>query len=192
MDTLESLITRLQKLIDVATGKLEANLTPRQIREYHEIMEELLSRYHLAAYMVGAGTEEISEKARAKIVEGVANQLAFLQGFITEIEDNDTFVMGWEARARMYGESISTPYWAGKTKMLPLPALPAEIVDGQPSTQCGSNCKCKIRVEVVNEKNGDYNAYWEYGDTLDHCQQCKERERSWNPLKIRNGVLLSE
>lgn len=186
MDTLESLITRLQNLIDAATGKLEANLTPRQIREYHEIMEELLSRYHLAAYMVGAGTEEISEKARAKIVEGVANQLAFLQGFITEIEDNDTFVMGWEARARMYGESIKEPYWVGKTKILPIPSVP-----GSGDTQCLTNCKCFLEVKNYNEAKGNADVYWRLTPS-ENCQTCKQRAQEWNPLKIRNGVLLSD
>ena len=188
MDDLESLIARLQKLIDAATGKLEDNLSPAQIREYHTIMEELLTRYHLAAYMVGADTATLSDKARAKVREGVANQLAFLQGFITEIEGEEEFKAGWENRARQYATSVKVPYWEGKVKLLPLPAMPGEIG----STQCGQACGCEWDVKTIDAEKGDYNAYWRYGDTVNHCQTCKERARTWNPLKIRNGVLLSD
>jgi len=186
VDDLESLITRLQSLIDAATGNLIDNLSPAQISEYHEVMEELLSRYHLAAYMVGAGQDVVSDKAREKILEGVANQLAFLQGFITEIEDNDTFEMGWQARARMYGESIKEPYWNGRVKLLPLPSMP-----GDGTTNCKTNCGCSWEVKAVNADKGDYDARWRRG-LKDSCQTCIERENTWNPIRIRNGVLLSD
>lgn len=186
MDELEALISRLQELIDTATNGLIDNLSRSQIAEYHQIMEELLSRYHLAAYMVGAGTSEVSDEARERVQEGIANQLAFLQGFVTEIEDHDTFVMGWNARARMYGESIKEPYWNGKVKLLPLPAMP-----GDGTTQCLTNCGCSWEVKTINAKNGDYDAKWCRG-LEDSCQTCKQRETEWNPLKIRGGVLLSE
>ena len=186
MDELESLIARLQALIDAATGNLEANLSPAQVREYHAIMEELLSRYHLAAYMTGAGTVEISAEARGKVLEGVAVQLAFLDNFITEIEDNDTFVMGWTARARMYGESIKEPYWNGRVKLLPLPSMP-----GDGTTQCLTNCRCSWDVTTINERIGDYDARW-IRDARDSCQTCIQRAQEWNPLRIRGGVLLSD
>lgn len=184
MDELEGLITRLQSLIDAATGKLIDNLSPAQIQEYHEVMEELLSRYHLAAYMVGAGTDVVSGKAREKVLEGVANQLAFLQGFITEIEDNDTFEMGWQARARMYGESIKEPYWNGRVKLLPLPAMP-----GDGTTQCLTNCQCSWDIR----KTGDdtYICKW-VRDARDSCQTCIQRASEWKALKVVNGVLLND
>jgi len=183
VDDLESLITRLQSLIDAATGNLIDNLSPAQISEYHEVMEELLSRYHLAAYMVGAGTDVVSDKAREKILEGVANQLAFLQGFITEIEDNDTFEMGWQARARMYGESIKEPYWNGRVKLLPLPSVP-----GSGDTQCLTNCKCFLEVKNYNAEKGNADVYWRLSQ-VEHCQTCVQRATEWNPLKVRGNVL---
>lgn len=184
MDELESLIARLQSLIDAATGNLEANLSPAQIREYHAIMEELLSRYHLTAYMTGAGTVEISAEARGKVLEGVAVQLAFLDNFITEVEGAEEFKAGWENRARQYATSVKVPYWEGKVKLLPLPAMPGDL-----STQCGQACGCKWDIKAVDAEKGDYNAHWQYGDTVNHCQTCKERSRTWNPLRIRAGVL---
>jgi len=187
VDDLESLITRLQSLIDAATGKLIDNLSPAQISEYHEVMEELLSRYHLAAYMVGAGTDVVSDKAREKVLEGVANQLAFLQGFVTEIEGEEEFKNGWTSRAASYAESIKEPYWTGKVKVLPVPAVPGDM-----TSDCGVQCHCKLRVQTVNAVNGDYDVYWIYGDNQKHCPQCKERSRTWSPLKIRQGVLLSD
>ena len=184
MDDLESLITRLQSLIDAATGKLIDNLSLAQISEYHEVMEELLSRYHLAAYMVGAGTGVVSDKAREKILEGVANQLAFLQGFITEIEGEEEFKAGWENRARQYATSVKVPYWEGKVKLLPLPAMPADL-----TTECGQGCKCSCDIKRVGKDR--YEARWTL-HPAEHCQGCLERSRSWNPLVVDNGVLLSE
>lgn len=186
MDDPESLITRLQSLIDAATGKLIDNLSPAQISEYHEVMEELLSRYHLAAYMVGAGTQTVTGLARERVLNGIAGQLAYLDVFIDEIRDADTGEMGWMPRARMYGESIGEAYWAGKTKGLPLPSLPK---DG--TTQCLTNCSCKWEIKTIDEGKRNYDAYWRRG-AQDSCQTCIERENTWNPIRIRNGVLLSE
>lgn len=184
MNEIESLIARLQSLIDAATGNLEANLSPTQIQEYHEIMEELLSRYHLAAYMTGAGTVEISAEARGKVIEGVAVQLAFLDNFITEIEDTEEFKAGWENRARQYATSIKVPYWEGKVKLLPLPAMPGDF-----TTECGQGCKCSWDIKKVGKDR--YEAYWTL-HPAEHCQGCLERSRQWNPLVVDNGVLLSE
>lgn len=186
MDDLESLIARLQKLIDAATGKLIDNLSPAQIREYHTIMEELLTRYHLAAYMVGAGTQTVTGLARERVTAAVAGQLAYLEVFIDEIRDADTGDMGWSARARMYGESIGESYWAGKTRGLPLPSLPK---DG--TTQCLTNCKCRWDVKTIDEGKRDYDAYWKMSKA-EHCQTCTQRAQEWNPIRIRNGVLLSD
>lgn len=186
MDDLESLIARLQKLIDAATGKLIDNLSPAQIREYHTIMEELLTRYHLAAYMVGAGTQTVTGLARERVTAAVAGQLAYLEVFIDEIRDADTGDMGWSARAKMYGESIGESYWAGKTRMLPLPSLPK---DG--TTQCLTNCSCRWEIKWIDEKKRDADAYWRRG-AQDSCQTCVQRAQEWNPIRIRNGVLLSD
>jgi hypothetical protein len=183
MDSLDALTERLKELIDLATDGLIADLGSSA--EYQEIMSELLVRYHTAAYLVGAGTDTVSDAARAKITGGVASQLAFLERFVTEIQGAEEFEAGWQARARSYAESVKVPYWTGRTKVLPLPALPGEAF----STQCGQACRCSWEIRTIDAEKGDYDAYWIYGKAEIHCQSCIERENTWNPLRIRDGEL---
>lgn len=180
MERLDALIERLKELIDLATDGLIGDLGSSA--EYQEIMSELLTRYHTAAYLVGADTDDISPAARRKIVDGVANQLAFLERFVTEIQGAAEFQAGWEARARSYAESVKEPYWEGKVKLLPLPAMPGEAF----STQCGQNCRCEWVIKKVGAN--DYEARWTL-NPAEHCQTCLERSRTWNPLKVIDGEL---
>jgi hypothetical protein len=177
MERLDALIERLKELIDLATDGLIADLSRHA--EYQEIMAELLARYHTAAYLVGAGTDTVSDAAREKIVGGVASQLAFLERFVTEIQGAEAFEAGWQARARSYAESVKVPYWHGKTKLLPL-VMPAE------GTDCQNNCKCLWDIKKIGDDS--YSCTWvRHAD--DSCATCIERGQEWRNLKVIDGVL---
>jgi hypothetical protein len=51
------------------------------------------------------------------------------------------------------------------------------------------NCGCEWEIEVIDEDNGDYDAYWRLGK-LKNCQTCLERAAQWSPLEIRGSELL--
>lgn len=180
--SLRVLLEKLQKAVQDLTASLEAG--DLEAQAWQDGMEQLLARYSLAAYMTGADTTALTASDLATLAMIVQTQLEFLDNFTLVIQSEAEFQAGWTARAEQYAKSIANPYWKGKTKMLPLPAMPR---DG--TSQCLNNCYCKWDIQVIDEENGDWDCYWQLGQA-DHCQTCIERAAEWNPLKIRSGELV--
>jgi hypothetical protein len=181
MDELDELIARFEAEVRTLMARLESgNITPEA---WQAEFENLLARYHTASSMTGVGSDALPPAVRSQLVAGVQAQFAFLDGFRIEIQDTDEYMAGWNARADMYAKSIKTPYWQGRTRMLPLPAMPAE------GTQCLTNCGCLWDIVTIDEEAGDYDCFWRRGKD-DSCQTCIAREQNWSPLQVRGGVLL--
>lgn len=178
---LERLLTKLTDAIGTATGELQDGTV--DVDAWKSTMERELAKYHAAAYLSGARQTTFDELARRRVEGTVAAQIGYLDNFALEIQDADEFEAGWQARAEMYAESIKEPFWAGRTKLLPLPALP-----GDGTTQCLTRCKCLWSIDTLDEEAGDHDATW-IRNAGDSCQTCVERAKQWNPLKIRGGVL---
>lgn len=178
---LDRLIARLSLLIRTATQALEE--APQNVRGWEQEVGAQIRRYSTAAYLVGSSSDDVSPKARTAIDGYITTQLDFLHRFGVEVAESDAWQPGWEARAAMYAKSIKLPYWSGKTKLLPLPAMPAE------GTQCLTNCGCQWSVITVDEAKNDYDAFWQRGKN-DSCQTCMQRELEWSPVRIRGGELL--
>lgn len=175
------IIKRLARLLGREFTDLEGQrLSPA---EWMRRVRQILAEHHLAAFMAGQDSEAIPARAWQGLVEVVNAQFEFLKGFKLEVQDEAEFQAGWEARAESYAGAIKVPYWQGRTKVLPLPAMPAQ------GTPCGNNCGCSWDVKVIDEKKGDYLAYWRRGKQ-DSCQVCILRERQWSPIRIVNGELL--
>lgn len=178
---LQVLISDLFDLVTDETGRLGQDLGA--VEAWQREMERTLTRYHLAAYMAGQGSEAIDTAGLKAVGQMVEAQLGFLDNFALVVQEAEAFERGWLARAQMYAEAIKVPYWKGRTKVLPLPAMPAE------GTQCRTRCKCAWNVEAVDEAAGDYDAYW-IRHASDSCQTCIQRAAEWNPLRIRGGELV--
>lgn len=178
---LDWLIQRLTRLIQTATNALEAEY-PNGVEAWQEELSRQLTRYHVAAMLAGADVDTLTPAMRTAVARDVRTQLRFLERFGVEIQSAGQFQPGWAARAAMYADSIKSPYWRGKVKMLPLPAMP-----GDGSTQCLTRCKCWWEISEVGE--GDYDCYWRLGATELHCQTCPQRSQEWAPLRIRGGVV---
>lgn len=178
---LERLIAKLQEAISGTTGNLANG--DIDVDVWEDDMQRELTKFHTAAYIAGAGRQmSLDELARKRIAGDVRVQLAYLDKFAGEIQDAGTFEASWQARAESYADSIKIPYWAGRTKVLPLPAMPGE------GTQCLTHCKCLWSVDALNEEAGDYDATW-IRNASDSCATCIERAAQWSPLRIRGGVL---
>lgn len=178
---LQALISDLIDAVADITGELEMDL--EYVVQWQSEMERLLTRYHTAAYMAGQGSGILAADDFARITNIVATQLAYLDNFAVVIANNDKYEMGWQARARLYAQAIKEPYWKGRTKILPLPAMPSQGVP------CGPNCKCRWDIKTIDEDAGSYDAYW-VRHASDSCQGCIQRAAEWNPLQIRNGELV--
>lgn len=164
-------------------GQLMASLQSKKITidEWHPAMQKLLATSNIAALFAGQGSRAFTEASKKYTTDFLKAQFTFLQNFAVEVQTTEEYKAGWTPRAEMYAKAIRAPYEAGRTKMLPLPAMPA---DG--TTQCRTNCKCTWRIEWINEEQGDADCYWvRHAD--DSCQTCVERARRWNPLRIRGA-----
>jgi hypothetical protein len=118
---LDRLIARLSGLIGAATDALERD--PTQADAWYDEVARQIRRYTQAAYLSGSNGQA---PARDMIDGLIKTQLEYLAAFRDEIETSDAWKPGWNARAQMYAQSIKAPWWGGKTRGLPLPALPGD------------------------------------------------------------------
>lgn len=179
---LDRLIRRLSVLIGTATSALEEDIN--RVPSWEQEVSRQLARYHSAAYLAGAGADDLSPAARTAVQRDLRTQLDFLSQFAVEIQEAAAWQAGWNARAEMYARSIQTPYWRGATRLLPLPAMP-----GDGTSQCLTNCKCGWEVQQL-EGEENYDCYWRLGGVERHCQTCPQRAEEWAPLRVRGGELL--
>lgn len=198
---MSALIKALAKLLlklTLALKEVYPTTTPgsteRQnaVRAWEKQVKSVIARYIQTAYLLGYGrTTDLPEQQEVTntIASSVQTQFAFLNGFAAEIENNeDEWQKGWEARAESYSGSVTQPYWQGKTRMLPLPALPGQ------GTQCHGRCRCKWRVVPI-DGDGNFDCFWQLSPKAtdgDVCQTCRQRALEWNPLKIRGNRLVIE
>jgi len=175
---LDRLRARLASLIAAATDALESDLAQADAW-YNEVARQL-KRYTLAAYVSGAGGAAPPQALLDGIIKA---QLEYLAAFRDEIKATAEWKPGWKSRASMYADSIKNPWWSGRTKGYPLPAMP-----GDGTTQCLTRCGCAWEIDEL-EGDGNADAYWRRAKE-DSCQTCIEREAQWSPLKIRDGELL--
>jgi hypothetical protein len=145
----------------------------------------VLARFAMAAYFAGNGSDEaMNREAKQKLQDAVKVQLDYLDKFALEIVNSKEWQEGWEKRAESYSNAVVEPYWVGKTKVLPLPAMPAQ------GTQCLGNCRCEWDVKKLPGE-GNYDCKWilDKRPGMKHCQTCLVRSEEWSPLKIRAGRL---
>lgn len=175
----------MRQLLGTATDALE-RVYPRGVAAWEAELERALRDYHAAAYLAGSGArtpDQVRPPARVAIERDIATQLAYLRRFGVTIRENATWEKGWKTRAQSYADAIQVPYWRGRTKMLPLPAMPGE------GSQCLTHCRCSWEIVTVDAAANDYDCYWRMSDA-EHCQTCLERAATWSPLEIRGGRLI--
>lgn len=175
-DELDRLI---QKLLD-AVADLTAQLERGEItvKAWQREMEKLLARYHEAAYMIGLESSELDDDAMAIIIKDIEFQLGYLDAFAVAIAGASAWQASYNSRAAMYAQSIKRTYWQGiaAKARLTLPGYPGE-------SECLSNCGCSWDIQDIK---GGWDCYWRRGKD-DSCDGCRQREREWNPYKIRGG-----
>jgi hypothetical protein len=178
---------RTLRLILSRTLAAVARLTRRLARgavtvdAWRDAMAETLRTHHAAALLAGQGGGDLSTPSRRYLDLFVEQQLRYLRRFANEVAQNG-YTPRDAARAAMYAGAAKAPYWHGRTKGLPLPAMP-----GDGTTQCLSNCRCSW--EIVNlEGDGNADCYWRMAAD-EHCQTCTQRASDWAPLRVRDGEL---
>lgn len=151
--------------------------------EWHNAMVDLLRVGYTAAYMDGRGVTTLTPGAERQIARMVAGQVEYLNGFLDQIEA-DGWSEAMRSRARSYGRSTRQAAERGGTFGLDLPQVPG---DGR--TRCLSNCKCNLRIRMLDAEELDADVYWQLG-SAEHCEDCVRLSREWRPLRIRGGEVV--
>lgn len=184
--SLEWLLQRLRKVINKSTLQMTERIL--DVESWYQIMRRELALHIQSAYMAGQGSSYIGTTEAGHIYDFVKSQVGFLDNFKMVIQSAPEWQAGWNARAESYARGIVAPYWKGKTKMLPLPAVPGDLL-----SVCGQLCACLWDVKTIDEEAGDYDCYWRLNASrtvqTEHCPDCIVRAQSWNPLRIRGGYV---
>jgi len=160
------------------------------LNQWYGIMSREVRKLHLAAAAIGAGGwVNLGGRAMEEALSEVREHIDFLDRFRQKIQDaldagqpfSDKMIL---ARAKMYGEGARATVEKSYVATLGLPRLPA--YPGK-ATECRSNCKCSWTIEQL-PLNGNWDCYWERSP-VESCANCIARERAFNPLRIRNGII---
>lgn len=159
-------------------------------------MAEAVKQLHVGAAVIGGGGwRQMTADAWQRVTDEVRKQFSFLANWANEIFNNiaqgiqDT-VSGLINRANMYGDAAFATFsrfLVGSLGVNP-DVLPAHPGDG--STICRARCRCGWRIEILNERLGNWNAYWMLEFLAEHCETCLAREEAWQPFRVRFGIPL--
>lgn len=180
---LENLIAQFERNAAQRTQEYFAgNLT---LEQWYQAQSRQIIRNRIAARAAAVGgidnlTQQDLERARL----ASRRELTYLAQFRDELDAGNVTEARAIQRSRMYGGGAREQFESAIQDAIGLPQLPA-----QPGvrTDCRKNCKCSWRI-VRLEGTGNYDCFWERSP-VDSCDTCRNRERAFNPLRVRNGVV---
>lgn len=185
--SLQTLLDKLRAAIALIMRDMETGELTKV--KWRDAMKALMMRFISASFMTGQESPLVGVTEQGYIYDYVKAQLGFIDNFYLSIVSSPEFQEGWKTRAESYANGIVAPYWKGKTKMLPLPAMPGDM-----TTPCGQLCACLWDIKTIDEDNNDYDCYWVLNASriveTEHCQTCEQRSIEWNPIKVRDGRLI--
>lgn len=163
---------------DLVSGKITVD-------EWEAGMETELQKLHTTAYIIGIGGIALaSAEAFATIATIVETQSEFLRKWAAELRKEATHSAAKiKARAAMYLNAANATLLIALTDSLGLPRLPA--YPGERS-HCLVNCRCSWNIQRVA---GGWNCTWVVNHDGETCPECVARGNTWNPLRIRSGVI---
>lgn len=166
----------------LAQGRIELD-------EWAEAMQTELRRYHLATSVLGAGGANQMVEANFLIAQRKAEeQVGYLNRWVDEMRRGDfplDAAPRVRQRAKLYAGAGNATFSESRAQRFGVTGLPFYPADG--GTDCKSNCRCEWEFQQVE---GGWDAYYRLG-VAEHCPSCTERARQANPLRIRDGQILT-
>lgn len=160
--------------------------------EWRNRMRKELRNLHFTAYAAGAGgLDNLTAEDVRRIQQKIADQEAYLEDWAGQlaVQAADGTEVSRQAvvrRAMLYAGNGNSTYYEGAQAAIGMPPLPQYPGDGQ--TECRTNCKCTLRITKL-AGNGNFDVTWVLA-TAEHCVDCVRLAADWNPLQIRNGVIV--
>lgn len=149
---------------------------------YRQMLDTINGGNLAATVLAKGGYNNLDQFDLLAIENDNATQISFLNRFrrvLIELSPKQSI-----ARARQYSNSTTARYWTAHTRALGLPFLPA--MPGV-RTDCGSNCKCNWNI-IELPGLGNWDCQWRIS-AVESCDTCLMRQRTFDPLEIRNGVV---
>jgi len=161
-------------------GLLSGRMTPE---DWRTTIGTDLYVYHLAAYLAGAASADVTPAVKTAVADLVNRQFDYLDQFYATIDaaGPDAMQEAWRARLALYAGALKATYSRGAFQDWPLPFHPTE------DSECMVNCRCTWRLDVLDDEAGNADAYWET-DRREVCPTCVDRAGG-NPYMIRDGAL---
>ena len=148
---------------------------------------ELRALHLFAAQLAVGGVDKLTPQDKDRLDLIVDKQLSYFRAFAAQEQPPSPSNIP-VSRLNLYAGSGRSTYYQFYADSLGLPELPAYPADG--STLCVANDLCDWTF-VQHDGDGNWDCYW----TLradEHCPTCLRRAVAWNPLKVRNGVVIED
>lgn len=188
-------MTPLDRLIGLHLAAIQtataSYLERGNLRAWQTAMEKAITTAYTASYIASAAQRlgvppdspllsrsRLSRAERQDIAKAVEAQLAYLRGFVADVQAGKLSPAQIAARANLYGPAIKAFYLTQRHGDWD---IPARLVPG--NQQCGGRCLCDA--SVID--NGDGTGIWRRtmrGRAEVHCQECPQLEGD-HPIKRR-------
>jgi len=182
-----------ERVAELAGQLAEGEIT---IGEWEILMRDEVRNLHLNALILSHGGDVGSISYADWGLAGyyIRQQYGYLRGYGQAIQLRDALALAALAvpytqkylsyRSKLYsGAAVATFY-----QSLAMGMLPQVPRDGQ--TRCKMNCKCELRFEP-GDTHGTVNVYWDLRPA-EHCEDCIELNKAWNPYVLQLPVGLSD
>lgn len=154
-------------------------------RQWYDAMASQIRQNRLGARALGVGgVDNLSAKDLEEVARVTRRELSYLAQFRDAIDNELITERQAMARSAMYFGGAREQAERGFQDAIGLPPMPAEP---GVRTICRRNCKCSWQY-VKLDGNGNWDCFWKRSP-VDSCETCIARERAFNPLKIRNGII---
>lgn len=152
---------------------------------WYEAMARSVRSNNLAARAASVGGfENLSLQDIRAVENNIDSELRFLNRFRRDLDAGNLSEAQAVVRAQKYAGTVVPTYEQGRQDAIGLPPLPTQP---KVQTQCQRNCKCSWRI-IPLAGNGNFDCYWDRSP-VDSCDTCRARERAFNPLQVRNGII---
>lgn len=162
------------------------------VNQWQRAMGEEIERLHLTGWAIGrGGVSNMGRNDLRQVQRKIGEQKQYLDRWAGELRQQrrrgEEFSSSTVAnRAKLYGGASNATVNQANTASIGLPRLPQYPGDGR--TRCRTNCHCTVGIQKLRG-DGNWNVTWKLG-SAEHCEDCEELARQWNPLRIRGGVIV--
>jgi len=170
--------------LQLATGEMSVN-------QWRNAMAREVENLHVTGAVIGrGGVDGLSERELRAVRRRIGEQKQYLDNWALELTRQRNQGADFDPakvyqRARMYGGAVNDTVYEANTRAVGIPRLSNYPGDGR--TRCLTNCRCALSIKKL-AGDGDWDIYWKLGKA-EHCEDCIELARRWNPLRVRKGVI---